>query len=125
MVEGMPRVWLRLEGLAILLMSILLYALQHQGWLLFAVLFFAPDLSIAGYLAGPGAGSLLYNVAHSYVIPALLAGLGLVWASPLVVALALIWTAHIGFDRFLGYGLKYPGSFKETHLGRLGPGRGA
>jgi hypothetical protein len=32
---------------------------------------------------------------------------------------ALIWCAHIGFDRTLGYGLKYAEGFGYTHLGRL------
>jgi hypothetical protein len=31
----------------------------------------------------------------------------------------LIWIAHIGVDRALGYGLKYPSSFKDTHLQRV------
>jgi hypothetical protein len=30
--------------------------------------------------------------------------------------LSLIWTAHIGFDRLLGFGLKYSNRFKDTHL---------
>jgi hypothetical protein len=32
------------------------------------------------------------------------------------IPLALIWFAHIGFDRLLGFGLKYPTRFKDTHL---------
>ena len=32
---------------------------------------------------------------------------------------ALIWLAHIGMDRLLGYGLKYPSAFKDTHLQRV------
>ena len=38
---------------------------------------------------------------------------------PVVVAIGLVWLAHIGFDRVLGYGLKYPEGFKETHLQRV------
>jgi hypothetical protein len=30
--------------------------------------------------------------------------------------IALIWLAHIGLDRMLGYGLKYPTEFKDTHM---------
>jgi hypothetical protein len=37
----------------------------------------------------------------------------------LATAVGLIWLLHIGFDRAIGYGLKYPSSFKETHLGRV------
>jgi hypothetical protein len=45
--------------------------------------------------------------------------LGMIFASPVVVAVALIWFAHIGMDRTVGYGLKYPTSFKDTHLQRV------
>ena len=41
-------------------------------------------------------------------------------ASPLVLSLAMIWLAHIGIDRALGYGLKYQTGFAFTHLGRIG-----
>jgi hypothetical protein len=34
--------------------------------------------------------------------------------------IALIWLAHVGFDRALGYGLKYATAFGDTHLGRIG-----
>jgi hypothetical protein len=84
----------------------------------FAVLFFAPDVSFAGYLAGPRVGAALYNVAHSYVAPlALATTLLALGAGPNLV---LVWAAHIGFDRALGYGLKYPSGFGDTHLGRIG-----
>ena len=35
-------------------------------------------------------------------------------------AVAAILIAHVGFDRALGYGLKLPTSFRDTHLGRIG-----
>ena len=38
---------------------------------------------------------------------------------PLAVLVSLVWFAHIGLDRGLGYGLKLPAGFKHTHLGRL------
>jgi hypothetical protein len=28
--------------------------------------------------------------------------------------------AHVGMDRALGYGLKLPTDFRDTHLGRIG-----
>lgn len=120
---GAPRAWLRLEGAAVLALALLLYARGGHSWLLFAVLFLAPDLSFLAYLAGPRAGALGYNAAHSYVGPALAAALALVTGRPPV--LALLWAAHIGFDRALGYGLKYPGAFSDTHLGRIGRARPA
>lgn len=117
-VHGSVRIWLRLEGVMVLLLTAYLYARSGNSWLTFAVLFLAPDLSFAGYAAGPRAGAALYNVAHSYVGPAVLAMVGI--ASGSGVALALIWGAHIGFDRAVGYGLKYSSAFGQTHLGRIG-----
>jgi hypothetical protein len=115
---GAPRLWLRLEGLAVLALAVLIYRQGGHSWLLFGALFLAPDLSFAGYLAGARMGALAYNVAHSYVGPALAAALALTTGRPAVAA--LIWAAHIGFDRALGYGLKYPSGFPDTHLGRIG-----
>lgn len=114
---------LRLEGLAVLGLSLLLYARYGRGWLLFALLFFVPDVSFAGYLRSPAFGALVYNAAHTYAASAVLAGLGLVLDQSLLVALALVWFAHIGFDRALGYGLKLPTGFHDTHLGPIGPAR--
>jgi hypothetical protein len=112
------RLWLRLEGLAVLVLSAFLYARGSHSWLLFVVLFLAPDLSFAAYLAGPRVGAAVYNALHSYVGPLVLAALFLAAGRPPV--LSLIWAAHIGFDRLLGYGLKYPTDFGDTHLGAIG-----
>ena len=81
-----------------------------------------PDLSFAAYLAGPRAGALVYNAAHSYLGPVMLMTTGLALASPLVLSIAMIWLAHIGIDRALGYGLKYQAGFAFTHLGKIGKG---
>ena len=108
-VEGSVRTWLRAEGLILLAFASWLYAEADYSWILFAVLFFVPDVSFAGYLAGPRAGAVVYNAAHSYVGPIALA-LGSI-ATGRTAELALIWAAHIGFDRTLGYGLKNPTGF--------------
>jgi hypothetical protein len=79
-----------------------------------------PDAAMAGYLRGSRLGAQLYNLAHSTVLPAAMIGLGWWQSRPLVLALGLIWLAHIGFDRLLGYGLKYDDHFQHTHLGHLG-----
>ena len=114
-----PATLLRVEGVALLALSVLLYRINGGSWLLFGVLLLAPDLSMLGYLAGPKVGAAIYNAFHTYAIPAMVGALGMVFASPLMVALALIWFAHIGMDRTVGYGLKYPSSFKDTHLERV------
>lgn len=73
-----------------------------------------------GYLGNPRFGALAYNIGHTYLAPATLAAVGWAAGPPLLLSLALIWTAHISLDRMLGFGLKYPTSFGDTHLGRTG-----
>ena len=114
-----PAALLRTEGVALLALSVLLYWINGGSWLLFGVLLLAPDISMLGYLAGPRVGAAIYNAFHAYALPALVGALGMIFASPLAVAVALIWFAHIGMDRTVGYGLKYPSSFKDTHLERV------
>lgn len=117
---GWPKTLLRLEGMAVLAVAAIAYAASGQSWWLFAVLFFAPDLAMVAYLAGPRAGAAAYNAAHTYVVPSIL-GLAGVWSGKMpLLAVATIWIAHIGFDRMLGYGLKYATGFGDTHLGRIG-----
>jgi len=114
------RPWLRAEGLAALLFSVLLYAQTGRGWLFFGLLLLAPDLSMLGYAAGARTGALVYNLAHTYTAPVLLAGVALLLDQGTALAVALVWGAHIGMDRALGYGLKLPSGFQDTHLGRIG-----
>jgi hypothetical protein len=115
----MPGVLLRLEGLALFGAAMGLYAVQGFGWGLFALLLLVPDLAALGYLGGKRLGSRLYNVAHTISLPLLLGGLSLAFGSALGVQLTLIWLAHIGMDRTVGYGLKYADSFKHTHLSEV------
>ena len=121
---GTVRTILRLEGVAMLVLSAAAYSQWSQhGWGLFALLFLAPDLSIAGYLAGSRIGAVTYNVVHTYVGPAALACAAVLWLGPFWLGIALIWSAHIGFDRAVGYGLKLPAGFHDTHLGPMGRSR--
>ena len=119
-VTGGLRTLLRLEGLALFLGMTLLYGLWDGSWWVYAVLFLAPDLSFAAYLWGPRTGAVVYNAAHSYMAPMALMTTGFTTGSPIVLSIAMIWLAHIGFDRALGYGLKYATGFGFTHLGRIG-----
>ncbi|WP_156255636.1 DUF4260 domain-containing protein [Sandarakinorhabdus oryzae] len=107
---------LRIEGGILLAVSVAAYRQLGGDWGVFALLFLVPDLSMLGYLLGPRRGAMLYNAGHSTIGPALLAAALAFW-SPALVPLVAIWTAHIGFDRLLGYGLKYPHAFRATHLG--------
>jgi len=122
-VTGAPRLLLRLEGLALFILGTGAFSQMGLSWWLYALVFFSPDLSFAGYMAGPKTGAAIYNAAHTTLAPAALAGFGLVLNSSIFLGLAAIWAAHIGFDRMLGYGLKYATAFSDTHLGRIGRNR--
>jgi hypothetical protein len=119
-VSGIPRTMLRLEGLAVLATAVVAYRALGGSWSLFTLLFLVPDLSMAGYLGGPRTGAAAYNVVHSYVAPAVLAGMMAIGAVPPHWGICLIWVGHIGFDRALGYGLKFTSAFRDTHLGLPG-----
>ena len=115
----MNRILLHLEGLAVLLFSLYLYSDFQFSWVLFIVLIFAPDVSMVGYLINKKVGAVLYNFIHTYSLALLVIVCGLLFSNQLVLALGLVLTAHIGMDRMLGYGLKYPTDFKDTHLNRV------
>lgn len=111
-----PRTFLRIEGLAIFGVALASYLVIGGPIWLLVVLALAPDLAMVGYLAGPGVGSLSYNVVHTYTLPIALGALGY-WTDVRIATLvALIWAAHIGADRLVGYGLKFDTGFKDTHL---------
>jgi hypothetical protein len=114
---GGVRILLRAEGFALLAVATAAYAHAGFSWLLFATLFLAPDLSFLAYLFGPRLGAAGYNLVHSTIAPLALGGIGIALGAPLAGAIALIALAHIGFDRALGFGLKYSAGFSETHLG--------
>ena len=113
------RLLLRLEGLAIAAGAVVLYADCDHNWWLFILLVLAPDLSFLGYLAGPRLGAAAYNLVHNLVLPIALGTTGVLADSDGAIAVALIWLTHIGVDRLVGYGLKYPTAFKDSHLQRV------
>jgi hypothetical protein len=117
---GTVRGILRLEGLCVLAVSLLVYAKLGAGWGVFAACFLLPDLSFLGYLAGPRAGAFTYNAAHSYIGAVMCLAAAVAFAAQVPLAVGLVWCAHIGFDRALGYGLKYQQGFGYTHLGLIG-----
>ena len=114
-----PRVLLRLEGAAVLALAVAAYRAGGGSWWAFALLLLAPDLALLGYLAGTRVGAAAYNLAHTEVLPLALLGYGLWGGHPTALSLALIWLAHLGLDRLVGYGLKYATAPKDTHLGRV------
>jgi hypothetical protein len=111
-----PRILLHLEGAALLVLSILLYQHTRASWWQFLILFMAPDVSILGYLVNARVGAVTYNAIHTYIGPILLAMYLIAALRPELLSFAVIWLAHIGFDRMLGFGLKYQNGFRDTHL---------
>jgi uncharacterized membrane protein len=116
---SMPSIFLRVEGTAIFLGAILAYAQQGASGLLFIALLFVPDVSMLGYVANKQLGALVYNIGHQIALPLMLIGVGVVASTPLAIQIGLIWIAHIGMDRIVGYGFKYASAFKETHMQRV------
>ena len=109
---------LRLEGLLEFAAATLLYAhLGGNGWL-FAALLLTPDMAMLGYLRNPRVGAFCYNLAHTTTLPLALAVIAFLTGATMGLLLALIWIAHIGMDRSLGYGFKSPERFRSTHLSR-------
>jgi hypothetical protein len=122
-VQGGVRTILRLEGFTVLAVSVVAFAGLHASWWLFAALFLAPDVSFVAYLMNPRLGAIAYNALHSYIAPLLLGLIAHFGQASVLLPIALIWVAHIGFDRAVGYGLKYGSAFGDTHLGHKGPQR--
>ena len=116
---SLPKILLQLEGLAVLIAASILYRKQGYHWGEFLFLFLVPDLSMLGYCWGTRVGAYSYNCVHTYAAPFALWLLATCAHLPVLFPLVLIWAAHIGFDRLLGYGLKYGTAFKDTHLGRV------
>jgi hypothetical protein len=115
---GQPRLLLRLEGLALFVTALVVFFDAEHSWL-WLLLFLWPDVSFAAFIAGARVGATAYNATHTSVGPLILGIAGVLTDSRAAVAFALVWAAHIGGDRLLGYGLKYPTAFKDTHLQRV------
>lgn len=119
------RTWQRIEGGLIFISGLFMYSLHASmmPWWASVLVFFAPDVSFAGYVLGTRAGSVAYNSVHIYAFGTSLIVFGLLQETPWPLGLGALWLAHSGFDRLLGYGLKSPDEFSITHLGRIGKER--
>jgi Domain of unknown function (DUF4260) len=110
---------LHIEGLAVFALSLYFYGYNQFSWLLFLVLLLAPDISMLGYLINNKIGARLYNVFHTYTIVIIVIFWGLLLENQTALAIGIIWSAHIGMDRMVGYGLKYQNDFKDNHMKRV------
>src|SRR5690625_5782432 len=73
----MARTLLHIEGISVLALSVYFYSYNHFSWILFAILLFAPDLSIIGYVLGNKIGAIIYNMIHTYTLSIAIVFLGL------------------------------------------------
>lgn len=115
----MPKLLLHIEGLIVFLLCLFFYQMGDFSWLLFIILLFTPDLAALGYLLNIKVGAILYNIVHTYTFSLVIVILGFLFAHATILAIGIIFTAHIGMDRLWGFGLKYPTTFKDTHLNRV------
>jgi hypothetical protein len=114
-----PGPLLRLEGLALLVAAVVVYGQLDASWWLFAGLLLIPDVGLLGYLAGARVGAATYNLTHTMVLPLALGAWALAAGASTALAVAVIWLAHLGMDRAVGYGLKYRTAAADTHLQRV------
>jgi hypothetical protein len=110
------RALLQAEGLPIFVAGAVAFGALGGPWLAFVPLLLVPDLSMVGYLRDTRLGALTYNVGHNLVTAGALLGLGLGLNVNWLAIAGSVTLAHIGMDRLLGYGLKYPTTFRDTHL---------
>ncbi len=111
-----------LEEFAMTIASLYLLSFYDLGlpvWI-WALLFFAPDIGMIGYAINARIGAFTYNIFHHKGIAIVLALCGYAFGQEILLSIGLLLFAHSSFDRILGYGLKYPDSFQNTHLGRIG-----
>lgn len=113
------RIFLILESVVIFIGALLIYLFLSGNWIIFLVLLFAPDIFAIGYLKNSRIGSIIYNIGHIYVWSIILIVIGILIDLNLLILFSLIWIAHISMDRAMGYGLKYPSDFKDTHMQKL------
>jgi hypothetical protein len=120
MTDGAVRGWLRLEGVAAFVAGLVAFGTLDGNWLFVVPLLLLPDISAAGYLIGQRTGTVTYNAVHNWAFGLAVLGIGIWLAVPAVQIGGVVLIAHVGMDRAVGYGLKLPGSFHDTHLGRMG-----
>jgi hypothetical protein len=117
------RPWLRAEGAAAFVVGLAMFGWLGGWWLAAVPLLLVPDASAIGYLRGPRLGAFTYNLFHNWAVGLAVLGLGLATDVTAVALAGAILIAHTGMDRAMGYGLKLPTAFQDTHLGRIGRGR--
>lgn len=111
---------LRAEGLAMFIAATWVYSMLAMSWWWFFLLIFVPDVFMIGYARNSKLGATIYNLGHTYIAPFIVLALFVYFNDFALLMAAVLWFAHIGMDRALGYGLKFESGFKHTHLGDIG-----
>lgn len=111
---------IKLEELALTGFGVFAFAGLGLQWWWLPLLILAPDLSALGYLVNPQVGAFTYNIAHHRGGAILLLVFGILRADVWLQLVGIILFTHSSMDRVFGYGLKYPDSFSNTHLGPIG-----
>jgi hypothetical protein len=114
---------LRSEALAALAAGIVIWVANDGSMLWLVPVLLLPDLSAIGYLVNARVGAVTYNIVHNWTIAAVAFGMGWWLDSRFLVLTGAVLLAHVGLDRVLGYGLKLPSGFQDTHLGGIGRGQ--
>jgi hypothetical protein len=89
-------------------------------WWWYWALFLLPDIGMIGYVFNHKAGALTYNLFHYKGIAIIIGVVGILLTNPYLQFTGLLLFGHSAFDRMLGYGMKYPDNFHNTHLGLIG-----
>ena len=114
-----PRLLVRFEGIVFFAIATAVFFVGGGSWIFYFALILAPDLGMLGYLLNSQTGSYTYNALHTHTLPFALIVIGYIAQSEIAVQFSLIWIAHIGVDRAMGFGLKYGSVFKDTHLQKI------
>jgi multisubunit Na+/H+ antiporter MnhB subunit len=117
------KIQLALEELAQFGFAIFLFTQLDYAWWVFLALLLTPDIGMLGYIINTRIGSITYNIFHHKGIAIAIYLLGIWLQNPDLQLIGVILFGHSAMDRMLGYGLKYPDSFKHTHLGWLPEGK--
>lgn len=110
---------LRVEEALMFLGSIYVFSLTDFAWWWFLALILTPDIGMLGYLINTRVGAFTYNIFHHRGISTVLLVFGWYLSNDILWLVGIIHFGHASMDRAFGYGLKYPDSFKHTHLGQL------
>lgn len=111
---------LKLEELIQFLFGVFLFSQTSYSWWVFPALILLPDIGMLGYLINSKTGAFLYNLFHLKSVALIILMLGLYNNNEILKLIGIIMFSHAAMDRIFGYGLKYPDSFKNTHLGKIG-----